>query len=225
MVSLRTFLIVAAAVVLLGLGAGFLLDADSFVPNLLAEMVGVAAAFLLAVALVDKLQQRDRERRWSRVRRETADALAEHLRTIAVPFYIRRPALGEPHVLPLTGDQPRAVLEHLIALMKRIEDALDALATGTEDASSGRAFRAAEPALRELSVVFIPRLMSLEGTPRLLEALLRLEKAGASWRQYVQLSESFGPEGPHEFAWARAAMTLAAVTETWRVLTDEVWQP
>jgi len=83
---------VLIAIVVLA-GAGLLMSPDSFAENLLAESVGVLVSVVIAVALVERLLERERARQWKDVRALVLRAIWAHIADFAFECVLTIPKL------------------------------------------------------------------------------------------------------------------------------------
>jgi hypothetical protein len=125
-------------VILLALAAavvGFLVDAKGFEVNLLAGLVGGCAGFIVAIAVVERLLERDRARRWATVSTQVRRSILGAISDIAFDFYlVNVPTLPDgatdlfrdatPSLAEKEADALARVLEYMA---DDIEDRLDYL--------------------------------------------------------------------------------------------------
>jgi hypothetical protein len=91
-VSRRALFIVVIVVVAL-VGAGLLISPQSFAENLLAESVGVVVSVVIALALVERLLERERARQWQDVRALVLRAIWAHIADFAFECALTIPRL------------------------------------------------------------------------------------------------------------------------------------
>jgi len=100
--SLKLVVAIAIAGSAGALAAGLLLDVGSFVENLLAELIGVFLSIALAVLVVDKVVERERERRWDLVSVPIIHTLRFALMRTGMEAFLRLPPPRPPNADPYT---------------------------------------------------------------------------------------------------------------------------
>jgi hypothetical protein len=98
-VSLKTFILILAALALLLIISGFFYDTRGFVSNILAEITGLFLGIVVAILLVDRFTESQRQKRWERVRVLTHNAIAHHLSNIILELHNHFPLTNHNKVL------------------------------------------------------------------------------------------------------------------------------
>jgi hypothetical protein len=192
----RKALLVLTLIVIAGaLGVGFLLDWRGFAGNALAELAGMLASILVAILLVERFTKAERDARWVSVAEATARTLQAAAVRASLPAFVQLPA-------------PRsAALDPQMALsLGRLPNALAGLSDSLREVGQdpfASAFDARKlldavlPSTRVITEVVLPRLLSLDVDPRLVEPIVNLESVVAQLDYH---------------AWMGGAMDIASAT-------------
>lgn len=87
-------LVVAGTVVVVATVVGLVVDFRSFVVNILAGVVSVIISFVVALEIVDRYIQHQRQQQWARVQVFTLRAIAVHLCEVVGGLFMHYPGLS-----------------------------------------------------------------------------------------------------------------------------------
>jgi hypothetical protein len=169
----RTLLVLTLGVIAAALSAGFWLDWRGFAGNALSELAGMLASILVAILLVERFMKAERDARWASVAQATSRTLQAAAVRASLPAFVQLPT-------------PRsAALDPQMALsIGLLPNALAALAEALRDIGQDPLARAFDarilldavlPSTRVITEVVLPRLLSLDVDPKLVEPIVNLE--------------------------------------------------
>lgn len=189
--SLRTLAWLSVGLTTIALVVGFAIDCEGFAGNLLAEIAGVLVGLLLAIFLVEKILDRERQDRWNRVAEQTMKTLRFALIRASTSVYLslptKRPPKADPYTLGLLGDN-------------RLTDALHALAgvirADAEFEDEEQLLDGMKSHLDLIRGGIMPQLLAI-GEHDLVAELAGLEGAFQDLENTVWLQQRFG--GPNRF--------------------------
>lgn len=204
--SLKAIAVVAATVVVVALVAGFLLDAEGFLGNLLAEIVGVLVSVLLAIFIVERIVERERAKRWDLVSGETITTLRFAVIRAGQHVYLLLPPPRDPNADPYT-----------LGLLQRdqLTDALRQLAENIRSSQLSIEDEVAaglRPHMEFIRGSVMPQLLAI-GTHDLIARLAALESAFQDLQHTVWLAHQFGHLRKSPAIVANLIQALAGVSE------------
>jgi hypothetical protein len=91
----------SAILVLVASVIGFFIDAQGFLGNLLAEIAGVFVSIIVALLIVDRFVEHQKEQQWARVRKLTYGAIAAHLCDLATEMLLYFPVKDHRPMTPI----------------------------------------------------------------------------------------------------------------------------
>jgi len=192
---------------------GLIFDVGGFLAHVLAGASSLILGAVLAVVLIDQLLQQRRRTQWQTVRDAIQRAICEGVVDMATSFALVT-SDGE-RFLGMVGpeDDPLPRLQIDLALRRLVEDSeanQEALAAQLEPdiASSRSLYEQVSPAIARFGGTMTTRIIALGDEPKLVEALLMLERAEHQWRSWVETVENWG--APDVYAWQQATNTLRA---------------
>lgn len=170
----RTLVLGALGVVAVALAIGFLLDWKGFAGNALAELAGIVASVLVALFFVDRFTKAERDARWASVAGATARTLEGAAVRASLRAFVQLPTPRPPHLDPRMAETVGRLPHALVALAAALKEAGQTpLTTPPNDL---REFvDAVRPSVRTITDVVLPRLLSLDVEPALVELIVELE--------------------------------------------------
>jgi hypothetical protein len=209
----RWLLVALAAAGVLVTILGFALQAEGFTGNTLAGLSSLIVGAVLAVALIDHLLRRQHRERWAIARAEICRTICEAVVDMASSFalsvsddleFLR---LVGPESDPVASPQIWHSLRDLVEATSSAEHMLSSQLE-PELASSQTLYEQVAPIVAPLRIATTTRVVVLGDEPRLVAALLNLERAEQRWRDWVYMVEREG--APDGLAWQHATATLRA---------------
>jgi hypothetical protein len=196
------------------ISAGFLIDAETFLPHLIAVLAELSAGVFVALCIVDPLQTITRRVKWRGVRDHTVEALCSHLSNIVTQFAIYLPLktlLSAP--LNLGRDQPSrdALVRFDRFLALALERQASMMGSRTSDLHSK-----VKSDTDQIVRVLMPWIVQFADDPQLLAVLMKLEKAERRWASSLALERHVGPSS----STGAALSLLKAVIGTYQQLVD-----
>jgi hypothetical protein len=183
--SLKTIAAVATLVAVAALIAGFLLDTEGFLGNLLAETVGVLLSVLLAIFIVERVVERERAKRWDLVSDETITTLRFAVIRAGQHVYLLLPAPRDPDADPYTlGLLQR---DQLTAALRQLAKNIGQSQLRIEDEVAG----GLRPHMEFIRGSVMPQLLAI-GTHDLIARLAALESTFQDLEHTVWLAHQFG---------------------------------
>lgn len=182
----------AALAIVVAAGAcvgGFLLDAEDFAGNLLGEVTGVVGGVLLALLVVDRLLDRDRDRRWQLVAQETHGTLRFAIVQASLLLYLQLPAPRKLKADPLSMHDAGELHSGLEELSREL---LACTSATVPDGDPVALSRILSPQLALIRDSVMPRLIALDRDPELIEALARVESRAQTWLYTLWQEQRFG---------------------------------
>lgn len=86
-ISLKTFILLFTIATLVLIVIGFSYDTKGYISNILAEITGLFLSIIVAVLLVERFTEKQRKKRWERVRVLSHRAIAHHLNNIILELF------------------------------------------------------------------------------------------------------------------------------------------
>jgi hypothetical protein len=228
--------------VIVAIAVGLVLDAAAFAGNLTAEFVGVVVSVAVALTLVERLLERERSRRWERVRTLTSRSIGREIHVIALAYYDAMPPGSVPgdfttslHTRLPTPESTRCMREiadyaraHAPALAKpRLAIGWPfepggrlGLGRSFDSSTSRELWGAVAPHIQHLQDVLTPRVIELADDPELAEHLASIESDAQHWLGWIEAYERWGKAG--EEAWRFAADLLDAAAAAVERLDQQV---
>jgi hypothetical protein len=204
---LKTFAIGGGILVASALLVGFLIDAEGFLGNLLAEVVGLVVGILIALFVIEKAVEADRNRRWESVSEQTLKTLRLVVIRAGMDIYLQLPAprssAADPYSMGMAGDAMLSgALERLAELVRAEHSIADGESIEADLAAHLEVIRTAvTPSLLALDKpLLIAPIMAVEGAV--------LDLAHANW-----LYARFG--GPNQVPeeLSKVVAALAAIAD------------
>jgi len=182
----RALLIFLLTALIGGILCGFMLaarDARQFAISLLAELVGTAFSFLLALLVIDWLLEQRKKTEWRKIGEMTLRAIAEHICEIAGALFQYFGELDYQAMDPIFRghiDPPNErTLKALGGLLKALDNYEQPLAEALEKSPSDIAVKYYEYItwdLEQIRTVLTPRVLTGPKDQELVELLIRFDQ-------------------------------------------------
>jgi hypothetical protein len=169
----KAMLVLCLVVIAAALGVGFRLDWKGFAGNALAELAGMIASILIAIALVARFTKAERDARWSAVADATTRTLEAAAVRASLPAFVQLPTPRSPALDPQMARSVGRLPQSLAALADALRDLSQDPFAAPSDAR--QFLDAVLPSTRVITDVVLPRLLSLDVDPRLIEPIVELE--------------------------------------------------
>jgi len=97
----------SVVVVVVASAVGFVLDTNGFLLNLLSEIAGIFASIIIALLIVDRYIEHQKEQQWAKVRNLTYTAILGHLCDLATEMFICFPVKDHRSMAPIIEGRDR----------------------------------------------------------------------------------------------------------------------
>jgi hypothetical protein len=218
MKSTRHLLLALAAAGIVVTGLGFAIEAEGFAGNSIAGLSSLLLSVVLAVGLIDQMLRRKRREQWSAVRDEMSRAICEAILDMAWSFALVVPDnMGFAETVANERDSfasPR-IWRALCDLVEAATVDTDSLAAQLAPhlASTRVLYDQTAGVVASFRSEMTTRDAVMGDEPKLVEALLAMERAERGWRSQLEMVEREG--APDRLAWASATAALRAGSEVY----------
>jgi hypothetical protein len=180
--TFRKWLIPLSIVIAVVVSAvGLTVNARSFLENLLSEAAGIFFSIIVALLIVDKYTEHQKEQQWARVRNLTYQALAAHLCDLTTETFIYFPVGDHRPMTPITEgrDHPNPAtvpaIGGLISQLRKLPSAVSA-EKSTSDLSV-EFYDVIKWDLDQIRDVLTPRVVQSSSDQQIIDALIEFDDA------------------------------------------------
>ena len=171
----------SVVVVVIASAVGLLIDAKSFIGNLFSETAGIFASIIIALLIVDRYTEHQKEQEWAKVRNLTYAAIVGHLCDLATEMFIYFP-LKDHRPMPqiIQGrDRPNpatiTAMADLALQLRQLQSAVS-----RERSTSDLAvefYEAIKWDLDQIQGVLTPRVVQSPADQQIINALVEFDNA------------------------------------------------
>lgn len=171
----------SATLIIIFSAIGILINACSFLENILPEMVGIFASVIISLFIVDKYIEQQRKQQWDRVRNLTFQALAAHLCDLTTEVFMYFPVIDINLMTPIIEGRDRpnpltiSAMEDLISQLSELPSAVSA-EKSTSDLSV-EFYEAIKWDLDQIQDVLTPRVVQSYGDQQIIDGLIEFDDA------------------------------------------------
>lgn len=176
------WLIPASVVVVVTASAiGFLVDTRGFLGNLLSETAGIFASIIIALLIVDRYTEHQKEQQWAKVRDLTYAAIVGHLCDLAIEMLLHFPVKDHRLMTPISEgrDRPnpetKTAMTNLALLLRQLPNPVS-----NEKSTSDLAVEFYEKVkwdLDQIQYVLTPRVVQSSADQQVINALVEFDNA------------------------------------------------
>jgi hypothetical protein len=180
--TFRKWLICLSIVVVVVSAIGLAVNAKGFFENLLSEGAGIFVGIIVALLIVDKYTEHQKEQQWARVRDLTYQALAAHLCGLTTDALIRFPIGDHRPMTPIVvgRDHPNPAtvpaIGDLLSQLRKLPSAVSA-EKSTSDLSV-EFYEMVKWDLDQIRDVLTPRVVQSSNDQQIIDALIEFDDAG-----------------------------------------------
>jgi len=205
----RVLLAFLLVVLLGGLVGGFILaakDAKGFALNLIAELVGTAFSFLVALLLVDWYVEHRKKMEWRKIGEMTLRAIAVHICEIGGALFLHYGEIGYDTMQPIFSGHlnppNERTLKALGALVEALANYRQPLAEGRKRSTSDLAvdyYESVKWDLEQIRNVLLPRVLAGPRDQELVELLVRFDQEYREFEHAIIAHKQAGTQSvfPH----------------------------
>jgi hypothetical protein len=180
--TFRKWLIpLSIVIVVLVSAVGLAVNTMGFLENLLSETVGIFVSIIVALLIVDKYTEHQKEQQWARVRNLTYQALAAHLCDLTTETFIYFPVGDHRPMTPIIEgrDHPNPAtvpaIGDLISQLRKLPSAVSA-ERSTSDLSV-EFYDVIKWDLDQIRDVLTPRVVQSSSDQQIIDALIEFDDA------------------------------------------------
>jgi hypothetical protein len=171
----------SVVVVVIASAVGLLIDVKGFLGNILSEIAGIFASIIIALLIVDRYIEYQKEQQWARVRNLTYAAIVGHLCDLATETLIYFPVKDHRLMTPIIEGRDRpnpatiTAMAKLASLLRQLSSAIS-----NEKSTSDLAvefYRAVKWDLDQIQNVLTPRVMQSSTDQQIINALVEFDNA------------------------------------------------
>ena len=180
--TFRKWLIPLSTVIVVVVSAiGLTFNARGFLENLLSEAAGIFVSIIVALLIVDKYTEHQKEQQWARVRNLTYQALAAHLCDLTTEAFIYFPVSDHRPMTPIIEgrDHPNPAtapaIGDLLSQLRKLPSAVSA-EKSTSDLSV-EFYDVTKWDLDQIRDVLTPRVVQSSNDQQIIDALIEFDDA------------------------------------------------
>ncbi len=177
----RWLIPVSIMLVVMVTAIGLYIDTIGFFGNLLAETAGIFAGIVIALRIVDRYVDHQKEQQWARVRNLTYEAIAAHLCDLVTEMFIYFPVKDHRPMTPIIEgrDHPNPAtitgMANLASQLRQLPSAVSA-----EKSTSDLAvefYEAIKWDLDQIRDVLTPRVVQSSKDQKIINSLIEFDSA------------------------------------------------
>lgn len=171
----------SVVVVVIASAVGLFIDAKGFLGNLLSETAGIFASIIIALLIVDRYAEHQKEQQWAKVRNLTYAAIVNHLCDLAVEMVVYFPIKDHQPMTPIIEGRDRPnpatinAMANLASLLRQLPSAVS-----NEKSASDLAvefYEAVKWDLEQIQDVLTPRIVQSSADQQIINALVEFDNA------------------------------------------------
>jgi hypothetical protein len=177
----RWLIPISIVVIVMATIVGFSMDGKGFLGNLLSETAGIFASIIIALLIVDRYTEYQKQQQWARVRNLTYTAIVAHLCDLTTEMFIYFPVKDHRPMTPIIEGRDRpnpatiTAMTNLASQLRRLPNVVS-----TEKSTSDLTvefYEAVKWDLDQIRDVLTPRVVQSSADQEIINALVEFDNA------------------------------------------------